>query len=213
MSFQQANLQWPIRSITPYSVTGKGGDTSFYLGIYFALSVAVVIIGTSRFFFTFRASIGASKILFEDLCKAVLRTPLRWLDTVPMGRILNRFTADFNVVDSRIAQDFGFFLYQVIKLLGIMVASFFVSPFMILFTATLLCIAFFVAQRYLSGAREVKRIESNAKSPVFEQFGSALAGVSTIRAFDKAEEYINRCVTITPNALSKFNIRFTALLA
>lgn len=94
-----------------------------------------------------------------------------------------------------------------------MVASFFVSPFMILFAATLLCIAFVVAQRYLSGAREVKRIESNAKSPVFEQFGSALAGVSTIRAFDKTEEYIDRYVTITLNAFSKFNIRFTVLQA
>lgn len=204
MSYQQANLQWPIRSKSVYSAAGKSGNTLFYLGVYFALSVVVVIIGTSRFFFTFRASIGASKSLFEELCNAVLRTPLRWLDTVPVGRILNRFTADFNVVDSRIAHDFGFFLYQVIKLLGIMVASFFVSPFMILFAATLLCVAFFVAQRYLGGAREVKRIESNAKSPVFEQFGSALAGVSTIRAFDKTEEYINRYVTITPNALSKF---------
>lgn len=210
--FHQASLQWP-GSKTPYSATGKSGDTWFYLGVYFALSVVVVIVGTSRFFFTFRASVGASKILFEDLCNAVLRTPLRWLDTVPVGRILNRFTADFNVIDSRIANDLGFFLYQFIKLLGIMVASFFVSPFMIFFAATLLCIAFFVAQRYLSGAREVKRIESNAKSPVFEQFGSALAGVSTIRAFAKTEEYINRCVAITPNALPRNKICYTILLA
>lgn len=213
MSYQQANLQWPIRSKTLNSAAGKSGDTSFYLGIYFALSVLVVIIGTSRFFFTFRASIRASKILFEDLCNTVLRTPLRWLDTVPVGRILNRFTADFNVVDSRIASDLGLFLYQVIRLLGIMVASFFVSPFMIISAATLLCIAFFVAQRYLSGAREVKRIESNAKSPVFEQFGSTLAGVSTIRAFGKTEEYIDRYVTITLTTFSKFNIRITILRA
>lgn len=206
MSYQRANIQWPIKSKALDSVAGKIRDTWFYLGIYFALSVIVVIIGTSRFFFTFYASLGASKILFEALCHAVLRTPLRWLDTVPMGRILNRFTADFSIVDSRLGFDFGFFLYQALRLLGIMIASFFVSPFMILLAATLLCIAFFVAQRYLSGAREVKRIESNAKSPVFEQFGSALAGVSTIRAFDKTEEYINRYVAVTPDAFSKFTV-------
>jgi ABC-type multidrug transport system fused ATPase/permease subunit len=45
---------------------------------------------------------------------------------------------------------------------------------------------------YLTGAREVKRLESNAKSPVFEQFGSALTGVGTIRAFDKCDTYITR---------------------
>jgi ABC-type multidrug transport system fused ATPase/permease subunit len=45
---------------------------------------------------------------------------------------------------------------------------------------------------YLAGARPVKRLESNAKSPVFEQFGSALTGVSTIRGFDKAQVYLER---------------------
>jgi ABC-type multidrug transport system fused ATPase/permease subunit len=38
----------------------------------------------------------------------------------------------------------------------------------------------------------VKRLESNAKSPIFEQFGSALTGVSTIRAFSKTDTYIER---------------------
>ena len=38
----------------------------------------------------------------------------------------------------------------------------------------------------------MKRLESNAKSPVFEQFGSALTGVSTIRAFSKTDTYIER---------------------
>ena len=50
----------------------------------------------------------------------------------------------------------------------------------------------YIAAVYLHGAREVKRLESNAKSPVFEQFGSALTGVGTIRAFCKQETYIER---------------------
>ncbi|KAL9107927.1 MAG: hypothetical protein Q9227_007249 [Pyrenula ochraceoflavens] len=44
-------------------------------------------------------------------------------------------------------------------------------------------------------AREAKRLESNAKSPVFEQFGSALTGIGTIRAFDKSETYVERQYT------------------
>lgn len=56
----------------------------------------------------------------------------------------------------------------------------------------MLVICVHIALRYLPGAREVKRLESNAKSPVFEQFGSALTGVGTIRAFDKTDTYITR---------------------
>ena len=167
----------------------------YYLGIYIGLSFAIVIIGTLRYFTTFTASIRASRIMFDKLSYTVLRTPLRWLDTVPVGRVLNRFTADFNILDSRISGNLGFAFYQFLELIGISIAGFLVSPYMILFAAFLMCIALYVALRFLYGAREVKRLESNAKSPVFEQFGSALAGVGTIRAFDKSEEYIERYVT------------------
>lgn len=58
--------------------------------------------------------------------------------------------------------------------------------------AVLLLICVWIAAIYLHGAREVKRLESNAKSPIFEQFGSALTGVGTIRAFSKTDTYIER---------------------
>lgn len=63
---------------------------------------------------------------------------------------------------------------------------------MILLSFSLFCICIYVAYLFLIGAREVKRLESNAKSPVFEQFGSALTGVATIRAFSKTDKYIER---------------------
>ena len=148
--------------------------------------------GTLRTFTVFLAAIKASKIMFEKLTYTVLRAPLRWLDTVPVGRVLNRFTADFNVLDSRIAYNLGFGMWQFLELLGIMVAGIFVSPFVLLFAIVLLGICVLIAKHYLLGAREVKRLESNAKSPIFEQFGSALAGVGTIRAFGKADEYVER---------------------
>ena len=164
----------------------------FYLGVYMAFSIAAWIIGTSRYFFVYVASIRASKTMFEKLAYAVLRAPLRWLDTMPVGRILNRFTSDFNMLDSRISGDLSFMLHNAMQVLSVVIAGLFVSPIMILFAAVLLVIALQITTRYLAGAREVKRLESNAKSPVFEQFGSVLIGIGTIRAFDKADAYIER---------------------
>ena len=66
------------------------------------------------------------------------------------------------------------------------------SPYVILLSLSLLSVCVYIASVYLHGAREVKRLESNAKSPIFEQFGSALTGVSTIRAFSKQDTYIER---------------------
>jgi ABC-type multidrug transport system fused ATPase/permease subunit len=56
----------------------------------------------------------------------------------------------------------------------------------------------------MTGAREAKRLESSAKSPVFEQFGSALTGVGTIRAFDKSDTYIARMYSKIDDHVSSF---------
>jgi ATP-binding cassette subfamily C (CFTR/MRP) protein 1 len=46
-----------------------------------------------------------------------------------------------------------------------------------------------ISQRYyIPAARELQRIESISRSPIYSKFSEALAGVATIRAFRK-EEY------------------------
>ena len=177
---------------TEFQAINIDSDLSYYLGIYTAWSLAACFIGALRYFLVFVASIRASKDLFEQLLYAILRAPLRWLDTVPVGRVLNRFTSDFNMIDSRISMDLGFMLSNIMQVLEVIIAGLFVSPWMIAFALSLLSICVHYATRYLTGAREVKRLESNAKSPIFEQFGSALLGIGTIRAFDKAHEYVER---------------------
>ena len=95
----------------------------YYLLIYIAISLITSILGTVKFFYCFVGSIRASKNLFDGLTFTVLRTPLRWVDTVPLGRILNRFTADFNIIDSRLAMDIGFAASSIFQLVTVMVAG------------------------------------------------------------------------------------------
>ena len=163
-----------------------------YVGLYIGLSIGVCVFGATRPLVVYRVAIMASRKLFDDITYAVLRAPLRWLDTIPVGRILNRMTADFNLIDDSLATDLSFLFYQAIQLVGIIIAGLAVSPWMILSAVVLLLICWRITSLFLAGAREVKRLESNAKSPIFEQFGSALSGLGTIRAFGKAEEYIER---------------------
>ncbi|RDA86044.1 hypothetical protein CP532_4687 [Ophiocordyceps camponoti-leonardi (nom. inval.)] len=165
---------------------------SFYLGIYVALAAGSGIIGTLRFLWSFVMSIKASKALFEQILYAVLRTKLRWIDTVPVGRILNRLTADFDIIDNRLTVDFGFLFWRMLGLLGIIVAAILVSTSILPLAAILILIAGFVGKRFMEGARPVKRLESTAKSPVFELFNATLAGVSLLRAFHKTGVYVER---------------------
>lgn len=131
-------------------------ELSYYLGIYLGLSLIMCISGTLRYFFVYLAAIRASKKLFERLTYAVLRAPLRWLDITPVGRILNRFTADFAAIDSRLGNDLAYLLFQGILLIGIIVAGLFVSQWMLVFAVLLLLICGWVTTTFLAGAREVK---------------------------------------------------------
>ncbi|KAE9991311.1 hypothetical protein EG327_000152 [Venturia inaequalis] len=165
-------------------------DLKFYLAIYLGFAVAICVEGSLRYLWVFYGSIKASRTLFDKLTYAVLRAPLRWLDTMPVGRVLNRFTADFNQVDSQQAYNFAFCLYNAMIVVGIVIAGIIVSPYIILAAIILLTLCSRYALYYLATARQTKRLESTAKSPVFELFSTALAGVSTLRAFDKTQTYI-----------------------
>jgi ABC-type multidrug transport system fused ATPase/permease subunit len=102
---------------------GPEYNLAFYLSIYIAFSVAGAVLGTLRYFYIYTGAIRASRVLFDNLCFTVLRTPLRWVDTVPLGRILNRFTADFEVIDARLSGDISGGLHAFLQLCGIITAG------------------------------------------------------------------------------------------
>lgn len=181
-----------VHTIMRQAMASPNYGLNFYLSIYVLISFLSAILGTAKYYYVFHGSIRASRKLFAKLNFVVLRAPLRWLDTVPVGRILNRFTADFHSVDTHMAYSLAFAGGAFLNLLGVIVAGLFVSPIIILFAFVLLIICAWYALRYLHGARPVKRLESTTKSPVFEQFGSALTGVTTIRGFGKPDVYVER---------------------
>lgn len=163
-----------------------------YVGVYLGLSILICFLFVVKFYSVLAGSIKASRVLFEDFSNAIFHAPLWWLDTTPTGRLLNRFTADFNVIDESMADGLGFFLNQVLQLGAILVAGVLVSPLVILFAGILLSICAYLATLYLPGTRDVKRIESVTRSPIFEQLESAMVGIGTIRAFDMTDLYVQK---------------------
>ncbi|KAJ4011204.1 hypothetical protein NW766_007842 [Fusarium irregulare] len=167
-------------------------DVLFYLKLYIAISVATAAVGILRYLSSYYLAVRASKSLFERMLFAVMHAPLRWLDTVHTGRILNRFTADFNIIDERIAMSWSMFFSHLLRLVSICIASCFASVYLIPPAVVLLAAGAVIGNRYLIASRPLKRLESNAKSPVFELFNTTLAGIATIRAFRKTQTYLEQ---------------------
>lgn len=84
---------------------------------------------------------------------------------------------------------------RVSQIAGILIAAVMVSPWLLVLACILLLCCLQLSRTFLAGAREIKRLESIAKSPVLEHFGSSLTGLLTIRAFGKADVYIHYMYT------------------
>ena len=187
-----SKASWSIGSNDHDSTSSSTQVLWAYVGVYLGLSILICLLFVVEFFSVLVASIKASRELFEDFSNTVFHAPLQWLDTVPTGRLLNRFTADFNVIDESMADGLGFFLNQILQMAAILGAGALVSPLNVVIAVVLFSICVYLARLYLPGTRDVKRIESVTKSPIFEQLGSAMAGLSTIRAYNMTDIYVQR---------------------
>ncbi|EFR03018.1 multidrug resistance-associated protein 13 [Nannizzia gypsea CBS 118893] len=184
--------QTPLNQ-TVMSMNKTGDDALwFYLGIYFALAMSRTLIKSFSHLLIWTGTIRASKDLFEKMTSRILRTPLRWVDTVPVGRVINRFTLDFATFDSKLGDDLAYLFLDILDLCSILVAAVLVSSYILMLTIVLSGVCAHFAIRYMITARELRRIKSQARSPIVEQFGTSLQGIGTIRAFNKADTYMDK---------------------
>ena len=82
----------------------------YYLGVYGAFGVAQAIaVFTSSILLGF-GCLYASGILHKNLLHQIMRLPMAFFDTTPLGRIMNRLSKDVDVVDNLLPQTVRFWL-------------------------------------------------------------------------------------------------------
>ena len=133
-----------------------------------------------------RGAIRASEVIHERLSWAVLRNKVAWFDASPVGRVQNRFSTDVQAVDRNVSNTVMFLIRSLVAPLVSLFAIGRRVPWLLPCFVPVLAVAFSVALRYLSIARDLKRIDSTTKSPVYALFNESLNGLATLRAFTGA---------------------------
>ncbi|KAF7669999.1 hypothetical protein LDENG_00090130 [Lucifuga dentata] len=166
-------------------------DTDFYLGIYGGLTAATLIFGFLRNFLLFNVMVKCAQNLHNRMFDAMLRTPVRFFDINPIGRILNRFSKDIGQLDSNMPWTFVDFVQIFLQILGVITLAASVIPWILIPVVPLLIVFLYVRRYYLQTSRDIKRLESTTRSPVFSHLSSSLQGLWTIRAFGAEERFQN----------------------
>ncbi|XP_036051186.1 canalicular multispecific organic anion transporter 2 [Onychomys torridus] len=170
-------------------VDGRQNNTSQRLGVYAALGILQGLLVMLSAFTMVVGSVQAARLLHAALLHNKIRSPQSFFDTTPSGRILNRFSKDIYVIDEVLAPTILMLLnsfYTSISTLVVIVAS---TPLFIVVVIPLAVLYGFVQRFYVATSRQLKRLESISRSPIFSHFSETVTGASVIRAYGRMEDF------------------------
>ena len=175
---------------------GENPHAVRYLLIYFALGVgsAFSTLVQTIILWVF-CTIHGSRYLHDLMTNAVLRAPMIFFETTPIGRILNRFSNDIYKVDSILGRSFSNFFVNAVKVLFV-IGVICVTTWQFVFIIVPLGVLYiYYQQYYLRTSRELRRLDSITRSPIYSHFQETLGGIATIRGYhqEKRFRHINQC--------------------
>ena len=155
----------------------------YYLGVYVAISLVFCFTRFIQNIAVILGSIRAATTLHENLLDTIFHLPMKFFDTQPTGRLINRFTKDTESIDLSLPQSMQSYLFCVSTCFFQIAIVIIITPAAIIAIAPIAYWYRLVQIMYVSSSREIKRLDSIARSPIFNHFAETVAGLSTIRAF------------------------------
>lgn len=162
----------------------------YYFGVYGGLGAAqAALIVLIQLIFVYRTII-ASRSLHQRMLHNIVRSPMSFFDTTPTGRIVNRFSDDISTIDGELPNTFFMFMDSLLMVVGALVVISFSTPVFMTVILPLGILYFLVQRFYITTSRQLKRLESKTRSPIYSHFGETVTGASVIRAFGLQGEFI-----------------------
>lgn len=171
-----------LRKWTTVDNSKSKSNVNFYIGIYTFIGMVSVLLHFAEQSLTFYGAIHASRQAFTKLLDNIISAPIQFFDTTPVGRILNRFSKDFEGMDLTIPPTLTDFSSSVVALIGTTILIAAITPEYLLIGALIAVCYWWVTKLYVTSTRELKRIEAVSRSSLFQHFDT-LQGIVTIRAF------------------------------
>ena len=163
---------------------GGNPQVGKYIGIYFAFGIggAGLVVIQTLILWIF-CSIEASRKLHERMAYAIFRSPMSFFETTPSGRILNRFSSDIYRVDEVLSRTFNMLFVNSARAFYTLILIAASTPVFVALIIPLAAIYLYIQRYYLRTSRELKRLDSISRSPIYAHFQESLGGITTIRAY------------------------------
>ncbi|XP_030549695.1 ABC transporter C family member 10-like isoform X1 [Rhodamnia argentea] len=179
---------------------------SVYTGISIALALFLLI----RSYFVVYIGCGASDSIFSVLLHSLIRAPMSFYDSTPLGRILSRVSSDLSIIDI----DLAFKLFIALGSAITAYSSFFILALLtwpVLFVIVpMIYLTLIIQKYYYASCNELMRLDGTTKSTLASHLAESIAGVMTIRAFRQEDRFFSRSLCLINANASPYFHSFSA---
>ncbi|KAL7934474.1 P-loop containing nucleoside triphosphate hydrolase protein [Trichoderma chlorosporum] len=159
-------------------------DIWMYLGIYALLGILGTLSGCICAWAAFIYIISRSAAqLHSNLLQATLRAPFYSKSTRDLGKLLNRFSRDLELIDLELPNNMVNYTSTVVMCIAKVVIIAVFTRYLGVTIPFFAVFIYFLQSFYLQTSRQIRLLAIEAHAPLFTHFSESIAGAVTIRAF------------------------------
>ena len=149
---------------------------------YSVTYVCTLVMDTLLSVYFFQLIVHANQNLHSLALLGVIKSPMRFFNINSKGRILSRFSQDLGRSDTSLPLTAYETVVTVLQLLGAFSLAFYSNWMNAVIVVPVGIYLIYQRQYYASTGREIKRLESISKSPIYNYISETMSGRSVLKA-------------------------------
>uniref|UniRef100_A0A8K9UHP2 ATP-binding cassette, sub-family C (CFTR/MRP), member 9 n=1 Tax=Oncorhynchus mykiss TaxID=8022 RepID=A0A8K9UHP2_ONCMY len=189
-----ANGDGPVNG-TAYDDAGL--PDSYYVPVFIILcgaGIALCLITSLTVEFL---GLSAATNLHHNLLNKIIHAPIRFFDVTPLGQILNRFSADTNIIDQHIPPTLESLTRSTLLCLSAIGVIAFVTPSFLIALIPLAVSFYFIQKYFRVASKDLQDLDDSTQLPLLCHFSETAEGLTTIRAFRHESRFKQKMLELT----------------
>lgn len=142
--------------------------TFMYCFTYAVLGVCTFVFSGTRYVWCQLIGLKASNKMHTQMLNNLVKAPVSFFDVTPIGRIVNRFSGDIANLDISTPVQYHQLIVVTLQLLNSLVVVGVVLPVFFIWLGPMAYCQHTLISKYRVCGRELKRLASNSRSPMFQ---------------------------------------------
>ena len=168
--------RWAVED-TSLLLVHADDPTLVYCSTYALLGISTFVFSGSRYVWCQLIGLKASNKMHNLMLNNLVHAPVSFFDVTPIGRIVNRFSGDIANLDVSTPVQYHQLIVVTLQLLNSLVVVAVMLPVFFIWLVPMAYINNALTTKYRICGRELKRLASNSRSPMFQHFNETINGL------------------------------------